>query len=277
MNGKNSRSILYWVNAILFFLSLLAAGFAAYALASPAHIADFLSAGGAVVPKGAFVALLVFCGALAIITALAVCAAKTRSKLGLGVYLVVNLACLLLELTVAFYVLTRTGVIHDARAVEFANDMSTAVGSFQMDIVQFAASHPKDWVATQDALACCGYSASTSALPDIATGAACAARPDAYCKDALLAKLEGASLYVGVSAGALALVQLACLVAAARLACCVKREGTLLDMYYPAPEAGSLAGTHASPAAGGANGDIEVGAPVAVVVGEGDGRPINYM
>ena len=225
-------------------------------------------------PKSAFIALAVFCAALAVITGLAVCAAKTRSKLGLGVYAVINLACLLLELTVAFYVFTRTGVITDAKAVEFANDITTEVGSFQADIVRFAERHPAEWVATQDALECCGYSASTAGMADINTGKLCQLDPegDAYCKEALLGKLESASLYVGASAGALALVQLLCLGAALRLACCVKREGALLEHWYPAPAAGDVAGTAQDV------GDVEVGgAPMTQAIVREDGTPINYM
>jgi hypothetical protein len=261
-NGKTSRSILYWVNALLLALSLIAAGFAGYALASPAHVADFLSV---LVPKSAFYALLAFTGALAVITSLAVCAAKTRSKLGLGIYIVINLACLLVELALAFYVFTTYGVINDAKAQEFAADMSTQVGRFEVDIVKFAQRHPTEWVETQDALECCGYDAATSGMASIDTGAACATDgPDNFCKELLLSKLEGASIYVAASAGALAFVQLLCMGAAARLACCVKREGTLLDEWFPTAD--EVAGTQR---------DVEVGnggAPMA----HADGAPVTY-
>jgi len=269
MNGKKSRSILYWVNALLLALSIVAAGFAGYALASPAHVADFLSV---LVPKAAFVALLAFTGALVVITSLAVCAAKTRSKLGLGVYIVVNLACLLLELTVAFYISTQYGIITDAKAQEFAADLSTQVGRFEVDIVKFAKQHPAEWVETQDALECCGYDAGADGIPGIRTGAACATDgPDNFCKDLLLSKLEGAGMYVAVSAGALALVQLLCMGAAMRLACCVKREGALLDEWFPATKGGDVAGTQLQHH----DGQPPGGAPVAEV--NGDGNTINYV
>lgn len=252
-NGSKSSRVLFWCNAVIGFLAVILSGFAGYALASPTHIADFLTV---LIPKSAFLATLVFALALTLITGLAVCSAKTRSKAGLGVYLAISLCALLAELTLAFYILTNLGVIEGAKAQDVAAELRGTIGGVEAGILQLATENPAMWIETQDSLKCCGYDADTAARAGIATGATCSTDPSHYCKELLLESLESSGLYVAISACSLAFVQLVCIFAAARLACCVSDRGALLEAWLPTAEevSGSSAAARKDLEAGEASG-----------------------
>merc|ERR1719271_1100156 len=114
-----------------------------------------------------------------VIALLGLCSAKYRSKFGLMVYMVVVLLALVAEGTVSGYLLTRGGVIHDAKAENLAHAASREVRKFEDDLLKFATGHADEWAETQNALKCCGYDiraargGNEAAAADVDTGASC--------------------------------------------------------------------------------------------------------
>ena len=84
-------------------------------------------------------------------------------------------AALLVQAVVALFVLVRFGHIEEARAVSAASSAAAGLSAMEGDMLALARRNPRDWVAAQDALDCCGWSVAANADPRIATGGACAA------------------------------------------------------------------------------------------------------
>lgn len=251
-----SRTILLSVNALMLFLSLVVAGTAIYGLTDSSFI---VSAIPEVVPSYTFTVGIIFAGAVFVLSLLGLCSAKYRNKCGLMVYFFIVLVALVAQGCVSGYLLTREGVISDAKAQNLAQEVSREVRRFEDDLIGFATSHSADWAQTQDSLTCCGYDIRASrggnsvagALVD--TGAVCSAHAatlaaivndvttyptlkdaqaavdaqlgvDFYCKSSVLDFAQEYATTLGIAAGSLALVQLICLVAACSLALCTSRH-----------------------------------------------------
>lgn len=287
------------VNSLMVLLALLVAGTSIYGMTDSSFI---VAAIPDVVPSYAFTAGLIFAGAVLVLATMGYCSAKYQNKCGLMIYFVVVLAAMVAQGAVSGYLLTKEGVIHSAKAQDLANQASREVRHFENDLLNFATGHAEDWVETQDALKCCGYDiraargGNEAAAAAVDTGKACVeAAPtlaaivndstlyptleaaqaavdeqlgtDFFCKDGLLDFAEEYSRTLGIAAGALAFVQLLCLLSAFSLGCCTSRKdggfgedfesfhGRRFQTARPV-EAGSLAGTAAAegaPIAGTAN------------------------
>lgn len=276
-----SRMFLMGVNGLMVVLALVTAGVAIYGLTDSSFIAAAIPD---IVPSYMFTAGLAFAGAVMVIALMGLCSAKYQNKCGLLVYFFVVLAALVAEGSVSGYLLTRQGIIHQAKAENLAKAASREVRKFENDFLSFATGHADEWVQTQDALSCCGYDiraargGNAAAAADIDTGAECdtnraalaaivndtAQYPtlkdaqaavdtelgaDFFCKDALLDFAESNARTFGIAAGALAFVELLCLLSAISLGCCTsKKDGGFKEDFDTAEpvSAGSLAGTAAA-------------------------------
>lgn len=104
-------------------------------------------------------------------------------------------------------------------------------------------------------LKCCGYGdpADPKELKNQVTAALLCSSPDycdvgvgalaskSYCKEKLIAKVEKYELYVIITLGTLAFLQLVSIIAASRLACCVsKDDGGYMEEWRPGTQ---MAGT----------------------------------
>ena len=107
-------------------LAVLTAGFCVYALASPAHLADFLSV---LVPKSFVVLALGFATALVVVTSLGICGARTRNRCALSLYVLVVTAAFVVEMMVAMYILVQHGYLREARAAAPGNYVDAAHGT----------------------------------------------------------------------------------------------------------------------------------------------------
>lgn len=264
-----SRCFLMSVNSLMALLALVTAGTAIYGLTDSSFI---VSAIPDVVPSYTFTAGLVFAGAVMVIALMGLCSAKYQNKCGLMVYMVVVLLALVAEGTVSGYLLTKGGVIHDAKAENLAHAASREVRKFENDLLEFATGHADEWVQTQDALSCCGYDiraargGNSAAAADVDTGAQCDANrsalaaivndtttyptlkdaqeavdaqlgADFFCKNSVLDFAEEYSKTLGIAAGALAFVELLCLCSAVALGCCTsKKDGGFREDFYATAE-----------------------------------------
>lgn len=264
-----SRSFLMGVNSLMVLLALVTAGTAIYGLTDSSFI---VAAIPDVVPAYTFTAGLVFAGAVMVIALMGLCSAKYQSKCGLMVYFVVVLLALVAEGAVSGYLLTRGGIIHQAKAENLAKAASREVRKFEDDLLDFATGHADEWVQTQDALKCCGYDiraargGNEAAAADVDTGAECDANKvalaaivndttqyptlkdaqtavdaqlgdDFFCKDSILDFAHTYSRTLGIAAGALAFVEFLCLVSAVALGCCTaKKDGGFKEDFYATAE-----------------------------------------
>jgi hypothetical protein len=267
-NGENSKRILKVINGLMIFLGLIVVGFSTWALIDSDGVLHVTSAE---LPKHAFWASLFFGIFVIGISGLGSCSTKTDSKLGFAFYIFIVFVALVAQISAATYLGMKYGVISDAALVTAGTseaDITTEVKTFETAIVDAAIKYPDDWIKTQNLFKCCGYDArhmpsllagadkvDTGKLCTDNAGAVLTARgtaqaapvtttdilnnlPDAnghfFCKDKVVSKLEDLSLYVGITAGVLAFIQLICLLAACRLACCVSsKDGGYMEEWRP--------------------------------------------
>ena len=88
----------------MIFLGLLLTGFCIYGLASPGAVKRGI-------PVGAWWASLIFALFIVGISGLGMCGAKTQSKLGLGIYILVVTACVIAQVSAFIFVLIKLGYV----------------------------------------------------------------------------------------------------------------------------------------------------------------------
>jgi hypothetical protein len=293
-HGKNSKAILKWVNYFMMVLGSLVIGVSVYAWADPDRVLSLTSLQFpsyvfiASAIFGVLISIISFLGSCSAKTD-----SKAGFAFYIFIVFVALVGQITVATYVGMkYDLIHKSVLVTADIGNDAYDHAdVAVKEFEEAIVEFATnpSHAIQWEQTQDLFQCCGYDTrymlQETALDDhLDTGAKCtstqgvlalaagraigsvdlaaaeaaveAISPGFFCKDEILTQLETSSLWVGIGAGILAFIQLVCLCAASRLACCVsKKDGGHMEEWRPSKrsqeyECTNIAGTRPGAAGG---------------------------
>lgn len=134
----------------MIFLGLLLSGFCIYGL----------TANGAVqqgIPIGMWWASLFFSLFIVGISALGMCGARTQSKMGLAIYILVVTACVVAQVVAFIYVLVKLGYINTSEENEYkiAKEEKGFVQDFVDEVT--ASDHAVEWKDFQDKYQCCGF------------------------------------------------------------------------------------------------------------------------
>jgi len=159
--------------------------------------------------------------------------ANEKRNYFLWLYFIIVGAAFIVQLIAAAVLLTRIGVIKNAKAQDKSDE---AAVTFEAELVDFLRKHATEWIDIQDAFECCGYNTTSLVGPnsDLSTGKYCTQdRPlDGNgkkqsvfsCKNKVMDKAIASGRALAVFGIIFGVVQFIAVISAFCLICCVDKN-----------------------------------------------------